>query len=138
MTIRRIVTAYVISPGATPLAMFLLFVWESLSAALFLAIMSAIVSYGVTLTFGIPCHLLLIKLKARKLVWYVLAGFAIGAVVPTYIFLFMNQSFQSTVSDFQNEPLLPVATALSFGLLGILNAIVFWRLVRPDQQAERT
>ncbi|MBF0270021.1 MAG: hypothetical protein HQL44_15665 [Alphaproteobacteria bacterium] len=135
MISRRIAIAYAVSPGATALAIFLLFAWDSLGGALLFAFIGAIVSYGVALTFGIACHILLIKLNARKLVWYLLAGFVIGTVVPTYLFLFMDESLEQAQDYFQYEPHLLGAAALSFGPLGVLNALAFWLIARPDRQA---
>ena len=128
---RRIVTAYAVSPAAAGVVVFVLIAPISLSAAIMAAGIAAVVSYLVALTFGIPCHILMVKAKVRTWAGYTSAGFILGAVVPTSLFLFSGETFE-TATDYLNDRF-PSWAILSFffGLLGALNGYVFWRLIRP-------
>ncbi len=132
---RRIITAYAVSPAAAVVVVFVLILPISLSAALMSAGIAAAVSYLVALTFGIPFHILMVRTKVRTSAGYTAAGFILGAVVPTSLFLFSGETLESAMGYLSDQ--LPGWTILSgfLGLLGALNGYVFWRLIRPDRQA---
>lgn len=136
MVNRKFIKACAVSPVVAALAVFLLVLPQSLSAALLSAGICAVVSYVVALVFGIPCHLLLVKLNATGSIMYMAAGFMIGAIVPTYFLLFLGEPIQYVTEFIQYEPLILGQALLFFGLLGTLVAYVFWRFVRLDRQAE--
>ncbi|WP_156521032.1 hypothetical protein [Magnetospirillum moscoviense] len=131
---RRTVIAFAVSPIAAVVAVFVLIAPISLSAALLSAGIGAIVSYSVALAFGIPCHVLMVKASVRTSTGYVAAGFILGSVVPTSLFLFSGETFETATDYFIDQ--LPSWTILSgiFGLLGGLNSYVFWRMTRPDRR----
>lgn len=133
---RRTVRAYIVSPMAAVLAVFLLILPQSLPAALLSAGICTVVAYPITLAFGIPCHYLLVKANVRSSIGYTFSGLALGAVVPTYVLLFSGESF-SDILEFIGYELASLSMAMgAFGLLGALNGYVFWRLTRPDRRME--
>jgi hypothetical protein len=131
---RRTAIAFAVSPIAAVVVVFVLIAPMSLSAALLSAGIGATVSYSVALAFGIPCHILMVKASVRTWAGYTSAGFILGAVVPTSLFLFAGETFE-TAADYFNDQL-PDWAILSgiFGVLGGLNSYVFWRITRPDRR----
>ena len=97
-----------------------------------ISVIMAILSYAVTLVVVTPCHVALTIRQRTALLEYVLTGFGIGIVAQLTLLIMVFG-----VGDLiQGGPGETIALIGFGGLLGALNAGVFWRLTRPDRRME--
>ncbi|CAA7627867.1 conserved membrane hypothetical protein [Candidatus Terasakiella magnetica] len=132
---RKLLIAYATAPSAAAVLALVLALPLSPSAAPWASVLIAGASYAIALTVGVPCHLFLIRLGFYGVFPYMISGFAIGAVVPSYFLIFNERTadLASCFISFQDTSLASVAGIL--GLMGASNTLLFWLLVRPDRAA---
>ena len=82
------------------------------------ALASAIVALAFVIFWGIPSHLIFLKLKINTIKWYALSGFLAG---PLFVFI---------TKPFGDDPFFGKLIQSAYcGVIGLLGAIVFWWFV---------
>jgi hypothetical protein len=135
MSLPRMIVAFLVAPATAPLAVFVLLSPFSLSGAVFPAVVAAAVSYALAFTLGLAAHLLLARTERAGLIAYAGSGFAIAAMVAASLFIFMEISWEQAAFALGNELPRMLILSFGFGMLGGLNGLVFWAILRPDRKA---
>jgi hypothetical protein len=131
----RVIVAFAVAPAIAPLVVFVILALVSPSGAVFPAAIAAATSYTTAFTFGLAGHLLLVRIGRTGGLWYSGAGFAIAVTLAAYVFIVMGESGEHVAFALRHETLRTLLLPAGFGVLGGLNGLVFWAILRPDRKA---
>lgn len=88
------------------------------------------------LIIGLPAHLLLRRLQLSSALSYTFAG-ALAALVPAFIFV-LYPSLITSSSNSETSGFLPshINIIAAIILFGVVIAVTFWLIARPDKPRE--
>jgi len=132
----RLLAGLVLAPLTPGLTFLLLSAVEANLGEGFWALrLSAIVGYPAMIVLGLPAHLLLRKFGSTGLWGYAVAGLLIGAIVAAVLFSSVIANNFGLAHDPTKSLTPSVAISILAAFLGMLSAVVFWAIARPDRSA---